>query len=463
MGTFFKGIAFCSQKIRDRNFEAWNPPIKPPPVDNFPLTRNDNPQITPSRIPTSLRLKESVEDKLPQEILKLSQLQEFIQKSDVNAVKEILLQIPVDDLNSSHLGPKILTLAASMGNLEIVKLLVDAGAISLKALSYAAQNSHSSIVAYLLDQGADPEYLFMDNGGYLHAILPEAIKPGNLECVQLLIAYAKDKVNYVNSRGESGNYPVKIAINQDCADILEVLLAHGASLGEAYQSEMDLFFQAAMMRLLNILQFLHQKGISLNLKTPEGLTALHIAASNNDQKTVEFLLANGGDPTATTVQDISYIDNNVTIGKGADYKKFALMKLNAIATDNLVIYLRNHRWISCTAFNAKESLQYVKNPKDMSQLLIPAIQNMHYVDIRLIARSLFLKGGDPRTTNAEGKSGLRIAREKLKEIQEDKWADPSEKEECMTFVDKLHAPFINSMNFPKSITLDVINVIKEYL
>jgi ankyrin repeat protein len=60
------------------------------------------------------------------------------------------------DVNASGSSTTPIVLAATNGNLSIVKLLDEAGAKRDGALSAAARNDHADVASYLLDQGADP-------------------------------------------------------------------------------------------------------------------------------------------------------------------------------------------------------------------------------------------------------------------------------------------------------------------
>lgn len=116
-----------------------------------------------------------------------------------------------------------LGLAASLGNLEIVEILVNAGCkvewggnLEPSPLFLAAQAGHSSVVKFLIDNGAKLDY--KDEDGFTPLMTAAAI--GNLEAVKLLVeAGAK-----LNIESEHGDFALLSAISNGHTKIYEYLL-----------------------------------------------------------------------------------------------------------------------------------------------------------------------------------------------------------------------------------------------
>lgn len=174
-------------------------------------------------------------------------------------IAALLLEYGADPNRPDSLPP--LFNASSVGDLELVRLLVDRGAdvnkpwetLGRTPLWVAAQDGHTQIVEYLLDRGASPNQ--RDTSGWtpLHA----AAISGKLEIVKLLL--------------ERGTYT-----DADRESCLREAAAYGRS---------------------KVVKLLIVQGTDPNKGDEEGYTALHNAARRNDFETVKMLLLHGADPS----------------------------------------------------------------------------------------------------------------------------------------------------------------------
>ena len=114
-------------------------------------------------------------------------------------IVHLLLEAGADKDNAGRRGTTALHLAAQHGRLEIVHLLLDSGADKEKltfrgetALHYAARNGHSEVVNLFLESGADKEKLAFGGETALHL----AVMNGHSEVVRLLLesGAGKDKL-----------------------------------------------------------------------------------------------------------------------------------------------------------------------------------------------------------------------------------------------------------------------------
>jgi ankyrin repeat protein len=127
----------------------------------------------------------------------------------------------------------------------------------LSGLHAAAMNQHPEMVAYLLEQGMDPNLKAKDGLTPLHC----AARSGSLECATLLVEHGAE----VNAAGPNGITPT---------------------------------FGAFYMHFPEIGKYLHSKGGELTGTTQDGMTLLHMLAQFNDSQSMEWLLQQGLDPDA---------------------------------------------------------------------------------------------------------------------------------------------------------------------
>ena len=131
---------------------------------------------------------------------------------DVARVKALLDERPALISSYSADGFPPLGLAAYVGRLKVVELLLDRGADvnqigrnegKFTALTGAVANSHREVVATLLEHGADAKYRY--EGG--SSPLAEAAANGSLEIVDMLLARGADP----DSKDDKGRTPLSHA------------------------------------------------------------------------------------------------------------------------------------------------------------------------------------------------------------------------------------------------------------
>lgn len=230
-----------------------------------------------------------------------------------------------------------LHVAASRGNLEMVKLLLAKGAAINgnngfgQPLLAALHDGHQVIAMYLLQQGATMDTMALDvaarqgakdivvymlakgvaiesENEYSPVPLVGAAEAGQLEIVDLLLAKGAN----VNRGDVFGNTPLFAAAEKGHLTVVKRLLEKGAKIneindvwrtgssqwGEYLGVKMDLsefapIHIAARAGQADIVSALLGAGAEVDLKSGENLTALHCAAlasENNPDEVVELLL-----------------------------------------------------------------------------------------------------------------------------------------------------------------------------
>ena len=212
-------------------------------------------------------------------------------------VVELLLERRAStSASNSTCGEKALHLAAAIGSQETVKVLLKGDAKANSNASYlnrtplhaAASSGNLDIVKMLMDFHVDLNIVVPKSGDTpLHL----AASRGHLQIVKWLIeghGAAKDELQFYDSMVRQQYYQ---AWTED-------LLTDSPSTGWlSYRTEA----RCSARKSMSELQSLCGRYADINMRTREGRTALHLAASNGHVPTVRFLLQTGA--------DINLVDN----------------------------------------------------------------------------------------------------------------------------------------------------------
>ncbi|CAE7422845.1 kidins220b [Symbiodinium sp. CCMP2592] len=219
-----------------------------------------------------------------------------------------------------------LMLASSLGRLQVVQLLLEAGAqvelddsSRFTALMHAAYNGHAQVVQLLLESGShleDCDYedstalmfaagfghaevvkVLLDAGARKdacdivsgHTALMRASINGHAEVTELLLE-AKAQVNLCDK--ELGT-PLSFAANEGHAQVVQLLLAAGANPNLSDSYNFTSLMQAASHDHAPIVRLLLEAGADVDARDYLGSTALMGAASSGHAQVVQLLLDAG--------------------------------------------------------------------------------------------------------------------------------------------------------------------------
>ena len=235
-----------------------------------------------------------------------------IKKGDVETVR-LLVEAGADVNAAEGFGGNTpLHEAVEEGNAEIVQILVDAGAdieaegfMGQTPLGLAAEEGATEIMQILLGQGADngtPEGEDKQSPAIGSEALFTAIESGNVTLVNLLVEAGAD----VNAaEGFGGNTPLHEAVEEGNAEIVQILVDAGADIeAEGFMGRTPLSL-AAEEGATEIMQILLGQGADNG--TPEGedkqtpvigSEALFTAVEKGDVETVRLLVEAGTDVNA---------------------------------------------------------------------------------------------------------------------------------------------------------------------
>uniref|UniRef100_A0A8C5SUI3 E3 ubiquitin-protein ligase MIB2 n=1 Tax=Laticauda laticaudata TaxID=8630 RepID=A0A8C5SUI3_LATLA len=215
---------------------------------------------------------------------------------NIGKVRDLIQKYP-DKVDVQNQGRTALQVASYVGQMEVVKLLVQAHAnIDLwdeegdTALHYAAFGNQADVARLLVSKGANPNILNTARCTALYV----SVNHGFTEVVKALCENNCD----VNLPGSLGDTPLHYAIIADFKCIIETLTeVPGIDFTIQNQQGFNLLHHAALKgNKLAIKKILARARQLVDAKKDDGFTALHLAALNNHKEVAEILIkeVNGG-------------------------------------------------------------------------------------------------------------------------------------------------------------------------
>lgn len=224
-------------------------------------------------------------------------IKELIAKTDVNCVDLRPDHKEVNDGNNRYyyMDPRTpLVAAARVGNLEIGKLLVEAGAkVDFQAprdetpIMAAAESNALDFVKYLHQKGADINKKQQGEG----SVLSVAARAGSLEVVKYLLAEGADIQANVAGEGT----PLSVASRSGHLEVVKYLLSKGAKINADTRGEGTPLSVASRSGHLPVVKYLLDKGANINAQSIGEGTPLSVAARSGHLEVVEYLLERGAD------------------------------------------------------------------------------------------------------------------------------------------------------------------------
>lgn len=153
-------------------------------------------------------------------------------------------------------------------------------------MNESVSNGHLGIVRYILNFGLDLNMLSSNNiQNNEHFFLHAAIKNNHIEITKLLIEHGSD----VNVIDESNCTPIFYAVARNNYEIVKLLLENYAIV----DNDSQLFFMVIGKGNYSIIQEFLKYYKSVNVEDEFGTSALHFAAWNGDEETVQLLFEKG--------------------------------------------------------------------------------------------------------------------------------------------------------------------------
>jgi ankyrin repeat protein len=189
-----------------------------------------------------------------------------------------------------------LTAAAYDGTIDIIKMLLDAGADINSpdgwALQHAAGEGHADVVRLLLDRGANVNACSSHSNMPQGTALQAAVESGQSDIVDILLEHGADP----NLGGGEFTHPIIAAASKGEEAIFKRLLDAKVDvtvLGGEYMSTPLTY--AAIYLPTDSIRLILDAGADINHVDNEGDTALIVTAGLGDHETVRLLLDYGAD------------------------------------------------------------------------------------------------------------------------------------------------------------------------
>lgn len=185
--------------------------------------------------------------------------------------------------------------AAEAGQLEAVRDLIQAGANidhpnhgGMTALLDATWYGRLEVVRYLIKHGANPNAHSTDGQGALHY----AARKGAIQLVRLLIKSGVDP----NTEDQHKSTPMLYAAANGRADAVSVLLEHKADPNRRSRGGVTPLFSAVAAEKTLVVEVLARRGADVNAKTDAGVSPLLLAVENGRIRIAKILLEANADP-----------------------------------------------------------------------------------------------------------------------------------------------------------------------
>jgi len=261
---------------------------------------------------------------------------------------ETILQLLKDRTNSESVNATdstnitALMLAADLGRLESVKILIEHGADihgrdcdNIQAKDRASYSGHTDVVSYLSKCSSNCIVMESAHNRYpLSDILIDSRCNTALHLTTDFTVMWSLLDNGANAEAENidGLRPIHCAVRTGLVELVELLIQHGANVDAA-----DIFgnrpLHDAVCHGLNVVQLLVQHGAKLNVQNIDGKTPLHIAIERQQCDVIMFLLSQDADVGLTDVwrnTPLHYITSE-------------LLKVDAFAEHIVKLLISNHQ------------------------------------------------------------------------------------------------------------------------
>ena len=208
-----------------------------------------------------------------------------------------------------NMEESLLFRAATMGHLEVVKLLVQAGAhleegkvidhyISESPMYAACEHGHKDVASFLLKAGALPDALRED----FSSALLVATEGCHVEIVKMLVDAGVDLESV--REDEEGLYPLKAAARLGHAELVRILVEAtenyvSSAVDPIWEPDPLPVPDAVWFGHAGVVRYFLEHGAGVNACDDAGVTGLMIACSQGDEDVVEVFIEAGADLNRT--------------------------------------------------------------------------------------------------------------------------------------------------------------------
>ena len=188
-------------------------------------------------------------------------------------------------------------------NLEIIKLLIDAGAANVPdasdtpPLAFAAFKRQTEVVRMLIAGNANVN---AKNKALVTPLIISSMIDGNTEVIRLLVDAKAD----LEAKDANGNTALTTAAITNSTVVAKALIEAKANV-DATDNEGHTALMSAAVGNIELVKLLLAAKANANVKSkpPQDVTALYMAVLSNQPETVKLLIAAGADVNASVFND----------------------------------------------------------------------------------------------------------------------------------------------------------------
>jgi len=252
-------------------------------------------------------------------------------------VVDLLLDAGADMKWMDEGGFSALNFAAHIGNIHIVKRLIQKSSSSFQltsALRDAAEEGHVEIIGLLLDNGADAKYNEMGCQG---SVLMTAVGNGHLSVVMLLIERGAD-VHF--STACCGHNCLLVAVQTCNFEAAKICLDAGVDVNSKLLNGRTALMLAAAQCDVEMAELLIGYKAKVNVFDQDGMSPLFYAVRNSDMIMVDLMLGPGranvnkvnslGESAISIAlenEDMDMVDEMIAVGAKLDSKSLVMTNL----------------------------------------------------------------------------------------------------------------------------------------
>jgi ankyrin repeat protein len=208
----------------------------------------------------------------------------------VDIVESLLSSPGIDVDETTDTGERALTMACVNGHLEVVKLLVGAGArVEQQArgwdpLEAAVLGRHLQVVKYLVEEaGADVQHV----GTCGETPLIMAVMNYHVDMVNYLLGRPGIDVNQTTPRGQTA---LELTCFTNRLELVKLLVGAGARVNPKASSEYGPLLRAIMAGHLQVVKYLvEEAGADVQHVGPRGVTSLTYTFTSDRAAIAEYL------------------------------------------------------------------------------------------------------------------------------------------------------------------------------
>ena len=253
------------------------------------IDRKNNDGVKPFVLLKNRELIEGICSNYSKDFIKAGNLLKAAELGNLEIVR-YLVENGIDINTKDKYNRTPLYMAIKGDNIEIVKYLinemgVDASSLDYETLSDVVDNNNLEMLEFLTKRGA--KLTVQNNDG--NTLLHKTAENGNFGFFE-----------YLNKRGNIRNIANNIkdtllymAVMGDNVEIVKYFVDHGADLNVKDELLGTPLFMAVENNNINIVQYLVNNGANINAKDKSSNTPLLIAAKNGNLDILKYLINNG--------------------------------------------------------------------------------------------------------------------------------------------------------------------------